>query len=83
MDNETAKSLYDREDADGRPWFYSIPETKPQAWINFVKRTVLDYEKIKNAGRATEAEFNDYRTSALQWIALKIETPSNPQAPST
>ena len=83
MDNETAKSLYDRKDADGRPWFYGIPDTKPQAWINFVKRTVIDYEKIKGAGQATAAEFNDYRTSALQWIALKIETPSNPQAPST
>ena len=83
MDNATAKSLYDRKGANGQPWFYSIPATKPLAWIHFVKRTVIDYEKIKNAGQATAAEFNDYRTSALQWIALKIETPSNPQAPST
>ena len=74
MDNVTAKSLYDREDGNGQPWFYGIPDTKPQAWINFVKRTVIDYEKIKDAGQATAAEFDNYTAAVNKWLIEKIET---------
>ena len=74
MDNATAKSLYDCKDATGQPWFYGIPDTKPQAWIDFVKRTVIDYEKIKDAGQATDAEFNNYAAAVSKWLIEKIET---------
>jgi len=74
MDNATAKSLYDRKGANGQPWFYSIPDTKPLAWIDFVKRTVIDYEKIKDAAQATAAEFNNYNTAVSKWLNTKIET---------
>ena len=72
MDNATAKSLYDCKDAAGQPWFYSAPDTNP--WINFVKRTVLDYEKIKDAGQATATEFNNYAAAVSKWLIEKIET---------
>ena len=69
LSDKKTKALYDRKGPDGRSWLYNIPNTKRGAWMDFVSRTVHDYEKIKNRGMATEDEYNDYVTAVNEWRA--------------